>query len=93
MLFYILYEIDVSIGHDGRDRMIKELNRCNENITQIDIKLFLSVCEPCRQKRIVVKKGIVAKPIVLPHLNSRCQADPIDFQSQSDKNYKFILIY
>ncbi|XP_035207888.1 KRAB-A domain-containing protein 2-like [Stegodyphus dumicola] len=93
MLFDIIYETHVSIGHGGRDHIIKQLNRRYKNITQNDIKLFLSVCESCQQKRNMRKKGIVIKPMVFPRLNSRCHVDLIDFQSQSDGNYKFILVY
>ncbi|GFX10528.1 KRAB-A domain-containing protein 2 [Trichonephila clavipes] len=82
-----------SVGHGGRDRMIRELNRRYKNITQNDIKLFLSAFEPCQQKRIMGKKGIAVKPMVFPHLNSKCQVDIIDFQSQTNGNYKFILVY
>jgi len=38
------------------------------------------------------KKGIVVKPMVFEDFNSRCQIDLIDFQSQSDAGYKFILV-
>ncbi|GFV43956.1 KRAB-A domain-containing protein 2 [Trichonephila clavipes] len=92
MLCDILYERHVSIGHGGRDHMIKELNRLYKSITQNGIKLFLSVCESCQQKRNMGKKGMV-KPMVFPQLDSKCQVDLIDFQSQPDENYKFILVY
>lgn len=69
MLFAILYETHRSIGHGGRDRMIKELNRRYKNITQNDIKLFLSVCESCQGKKNLGKKGIVFKPTVFSDLN------------------------
>ena len=39
------------------------------------------------------KKGTVVKPMVFSHLNSRCQVELIDFQSQPNGNYKFILVY
>lgn len=92
-LFDILYETHLSIGHGGRDRMIKELNRRYKNITQNDIKIFLNFCESCQQKRKAGRKGVVVKPMIFSHMNSRCQVDLIDFQSQPDGNYKFILVY
>lgn len=46
-MFDMLYEIHISIGHRGRDRIIKQLNRRYKNIIQNDIKLFFSVYEPC----------------------------------------------
>lgn len=91
-LFDILYETHLSIGHGGRDRMVKELNRYYKNITQNDIKLFLNFCEPCQQKRKSNKKD-VKQSLIFPQINSRCQVDIIDFQSQPDENYKFIFVY
>lgn len=40
-----------------------------------------------------MKRGIVVKPIIFPHINSRCQLDLIDLQSQPDGEFKFILNY
>jgi len=39
-LFDILYSTHLSIGHGGRDRMIKQLNTLYKNITQAQIKIF-----------------------------------------------------
>lgn len=92
-LFEVLYETHLSIGHGGRDRMKKELNLRFKNITAQDIQTFLNNCEVCLKKRANEKKGLVVKPMVFSHFNSRCQVDLIDFQSQPDDNYKFILVY
>ncbi|XP_071051574.1 SCAN domain-containing protein 3-like [Onthophagus taurus] len=48
-LFDVLYDIHLAIGHGGRDRMIKELNKKYKNITQKHIKSFLNICEGCQQ--------------------------------------------
>lgn len=45
-------------------------------------KLFIVTCENCQLKRNKTKKGIVVKPIVLNHLNSRYQIDLIDLQTR-----------
>ncbi|XP_063290440.1 zinc finger protein 420-like [Pelobates fuscus] len=92
-LFDILYSTHLSIGHGGRDRMIKQLNTLYTNITQAQIKMFLDLCEPCQQKQKSAKKGIVVKPIISSHFNCRCQVDLIDFQSQPDGKFKFLLVY
>ncbi|GFU65175.1 KRAB-A domain-containing protein 2 [Trichonephila clavipes] len=39
------------------------------------------------------KKGIVVKPMISPELNSICQGDLIDLQSNRDVEYKFIMVY
>lgn len=92
-LFDILYSTHLSIGHGGRDRMIKQLNTLYKNITQAQIKMFLDLCEPCQQKQKSAKKRIDVKPIISSHFNSRCQVDLIDYQSQPDGKFKFLLVY
>ena len=46
-----------------------------------------------RKKRSVAKKGLLVKPILSSEMNTRCQVDLIDMQSQGDDQYKFILVY
>ncbi|XP_060858218.1 KRAB-A domain-containing protein 2-like isoform X1 [Metopolophium dirhodum] len=92
-IFDYLHEIHISIGHGGRDRMLYEINKRYKNITQSDVKQYLDLCIPCQQKKKSQKKGIVVKPMVFEDFNSRCQIDLIDFQSQSDAGYKFVLVY
>lgn len=92
-LFDILHSVHVSIGHGGRDRMLKELSSRYKNVTRKDAEIFLQLCEPCQQKQKSQKKGIVTKPLIFSEFNSRCQVDLIDFQSHPDGNKKFILVY
>jgi hypothetical protein len=40
-----------------------------------------------------LKKLFVVKPILHNKINSRCQVDLIDMQSNSDRDMKFILVY
>lgn len=92
-LYEILNSTHSSIGHGGRDRMVKELSTKYKNITRTDIELFLQLCEPCQKKQKGIKKGIVVKPLIFTEFNSRCQVDLIDFQSHKDGKYKFIMVY
>lgn len=92
-LFDVLYSTHLSIGHGGRDRMIKQLNTLYRNVTHAQIKLFLDLCEPCQQKRNSERKGNVMKHIISTDLKSRCQLDIIDFQSRPDEDFKFLLVY
>ncbi|KAH0810939.1 hypothetical protein GEV33_011852 [Tenebrio molitor] len=39
------------------------------------------------------KKGLVVAPILSNHMNSRCQIDLIDMQTEPDRDYRFILNY
>jgi len=92
-MFDILSNVHKSIGYGGRDRMLFELNKKYKNITQADVKLYLNLCIPCQQKKKSQKKGIVVKPMVFNDFKSRCQIDLIDFQSQPDRDFKFICVY
>lgn len=92
-LYDVLKNTHSSIGHGGRDRMIKELSIKYKNIARSVIELFLSLCEPCQQKQKGIKKGVVVKPMVFNEFNSRCQVDLIDFQSHPDGKYRFIMVY
>ncbi|XP_043491623.1 KRAB-A domain-containing protein 2-like [Polistes fuscatus] len=92
-LFHILHEAHLATGHGGRDKMSKELSTKYKNITRHDLELYIHLCEPCQKKKKGIKKGIVLKPMIMSEFNSRCQVDLIDFQSQPDREYKFIMVY
>jgi len=92
-LFNILEETHVAVGHGGRTRMFKECSRKYKNITVEALMTYLKLCEPCQKKQKTLKKSIVIKPILHSEMNSRCQIDLIDLQTNPDGNYKFILVY
>lgn len=92
-MFDILHEIHVSVGHGGRNRMVNEAQKKYKNITQEAIMIYLRLCKSCQMKLKSGKKGIVVKPILSNEMNSRCQVDLIDMQTNPDGNYKFILVY
>ena len=46
-----------------------------------------------RKNKKVFKKGIVVKPMAFSEFISRCQVGLIDFQSHSDGEYNFIMVY
>ncbi|XP_023214332.1 KRAB-A domain-containing protein 2-like, partial [Centruroides sculpturatus] len=92
-IFQILHDAHIAIGHGGRNRMEKELSTKYKNITREMIIIYLNLCEICQKKKNVPKKGLVVKPILCNKMNSRCQVDLTDMQSQADEEYKFILVY
>lgn len=55
--------------------------------------MILYLSEPCHQKQKSAKKVIAVNLIILLHFNSRCQVDLIDYQSQPDGTFKFLLVY
>lgn len=92
-IFDVIEGAHIAIGHGGRDRLRVETGRKYANITTKMINLFLSMCEVCNSKRSKRKRGLVSKPILHNELNSRCQVDLIDMQSQADRQFKFIMVY
>ncbi|XP_018567162.1 KRAB-A domain-containing protein 2-like [Anoplophora glabripennis] len=74
-----------AVGHGGRDRMIAETSKKYANIRKEMISLYLSMCDVCQQKKTKKKRGLVSKPILHSEMNSRCQVDLIDFQTQPDE--------
>jgi len=55
-LYDILFNIHLSIGHGGRDRMMYELKKKYKNITQSNVKIVLNLCESCVKKQKSEKK-------------------------------------
>jgi hypothetical protein len=92
-LFNMIHEAHIAVGHGGRTRMIKELNREYKNVTVESIITYLRLYEPCQKKQKTLKKGIIVKPILHNEMNSRCQVDLIDMQSNPDHDMIFILVY
>ncbi|XP_043469875.1 KRAB-A domain-containing protein 2-like [Leptopilina heterotoma] len=92
-MFNILEASHIATGHGGRDRMLDETNKKYANITRDVVNTFLSKCEICHLKKVKRKRGLVSKPILHSEMNSRCQVDLIDLQSQADQQFKFIMVY
>ncbi|GFU12864.1 KRAB-A domain-containing protein 2 [Trichonephila clavipes] len=55
--------------------------------------LYFNLCKQYQIKHGEPKKGIVVKPMISSELNSRCQVDLIDLQTNRDGKYKFIMVY
>ena len=92
-IYGVLEKAHKETGHGGRDRMIKHLQSGYANISRDCIELYLSLCENCNMKKRHVSKGVVVKPILSKDFNSRGQVDLMDFQSNPDDRYKFIMVY
>ena len=83
-----------STGHEGRDRMLKELGKNSFNVTQDALELFKSYCQECQKKRKhPMTKGVVVRPILTNDFSSRAQIDLIDMQSMVQNSFKWILVY
>jgi len=57
-------------------------------------EVVFSICEliasiqPCQLKKKTPKRGLVVRPILAGCMNSRCQVDLIDVQSEPDGCYR-----
>ncbi|CAF4046187.1 unnamed protein product [Rotaria sordida] len=94
-IFDIIQNAHTAIGHRGIKYTMKEIKKKYINITEKQIKLFLSGCYECKVKRSKPKHSskLVINPITSNDFNSRGQVDLIDMQSCPDGPYKFILNY
>ena len=64
-----------------------ELKKKYCNVTRQVINLYLALCEQCQLKEKTMKRGLVERPILSHYMNSRCQVDLIDMQSDPDGYY------
>lgn len=92
-LFDELNKVHAKLGHGGRDRMEREVQKLFKNVSRGTVVDFLVGCEDCQKKKGKKRKGLVVKPIIHSHMNSRGQLDLIDLQSDPDGEYRFIFNY
>ena len=92
-IFDVIESAHVATEHGGRNRLKKEVSRKYANVTIEVINIFLSVCETCQKKKSKKREDLVCKSVLHSEMNSRCQVDLIDMQSQADEGYKFIMVY
>ncbi|XP_060836162.1 KRAB-A domain-containing protein 2-like [Rhopalosiphum padi] len=92
-IYDVLHDVHLSIGHGGKHRMNAEVKKKYKNITQEAVSINLKFCESCQSKQKSKSKGLVIKPMVFSEMNSRCQVDLIDMQSQGDGEFRFIMVY
>ena len=92
-IFDVIHTEHLSTGHGARDVSKNKMKQCYANVTKETIQLYVDMCEACALKKRKVSKSLVEKPIITNTMNSRCQVDLIDLQTQPDGDYKFILNY
>ena len=51
------------------------------------VDLYLAQCEQCHLKKKIPKRGLIVGPILSHYMNSRCQVDLIDMQSEPGGYY------
>ena len=95
MIFLICSKINLFFvtGHGGMEILQKEVSSEFANIIAYQCKTFVKSCPTCYLKKKSTRKNVVVKPIVSNNFNTRCQVDFIDFQSQSDGKFEWVLKY
>lgn len=92
-IFDVIHTEHLSAGHGARDVSKNKVKERYANVTKETIQLYVDMCETCALKKRKVRKSLVVKPILSNTMNSRCQVDLIDLQTQPDGEFKFILNY
>ena len=72
--------------------MDAELKKKYCNVTRQVID-YLALREQCQLKEKTPQRGSDVRPILSRYLNSRCQIDLIDMQSEPEAYYRFIMNY
>ncbi|CAN0008561.1 unnamed protein product, partial [Heterosigma akashiwo] len=92
-VFEVLYVAHLAIGHGRLRKMMAYLSERYANIGAPAVKVFLKHCTLCSEttKRVASRAGY--RPILTEGFNSRAQMDLIDFQSNADGSFKFVLSY
>ncbi|CAF1096962.1 unnamed protein product [Didymodactylos carnosus] len=94
-LFDVVQTAHVTIGHRGINNTLKEIKKKYANVTERQVKLFISGCHECKIKCSKPKNSskLVVQPVISHDFNARGQVDLIDMQSCPDGPFKFILNY
>ncbi|CAF1326926.1 unnamed protein product [Adineta steineri] len=94
-LYDIIRIAHSNIGHRGIKNTLKEIKKKCVNVTEKQVKLFISECNECKIKRAKPRNSskLVIRSIISNDFNSRGQVDLIDMQSSPDGEFKFILNY
>ncbi|XP_025266504.1 KRAB-A domain-containing protein 2-like [Camponotus floridanus] len=86
-LFDVLEAAHLNVGHK-RKRDVFGTRLISRSIVR-----HVRYVVKCQLKKKISKHGLVVQLILSDYMNSRCQVDLIDMQSESDKDYRFIMNY
>ncbi|CAF4315091.1 unnamed protein product, partial [Adineta steineri] len=88
-LYDIIRIAHSNIGHRGIKNTLKEIKKKCVNVTEKQVKLFISECNECKIKRAKPRNSskLVIRSIISNDFNSRGQVDLIDMQSSPDGEF------
>ena len=77
-------------GHRGQDATVAEVQKVYDGITRDLVREFVARCGIC-QMRLPKKYKAALRPIITRQLGERHQVDLIDFHTESDGDFKYIM--
>jgi len=90
----IIKDIHESIQHKGETKTHKKVQEVYSNIPMSAVKKVIVNCvrcvEKCKKKSV---RSVVVRPITSSALNDRGQVDLIDYRTEPDGEYKWVLHY
>ena len=93
-LFKIIHETHLYIGHYGINATDIAISEKFVNVPRELIKFYIENCKLClKKKKTEPRAGLTFKPIISDCFNNRGQVDLMDFQSNPDGEYKWVLHY
>nr|XP_045590715.1 KRAB-A domain-containing protein 2-like [Procambarus clarkii] len=92
-LYDTIYDAHNAVGHGGEKRTYFQVSKTVANVTQEEVKLFISLCQICNLKRVPRRKKGVVKPIVSESFGERGQMDLIDMHKDGGCLFNYILHY
>ena len=92
-LFDIIDKLHTGQGHCGRDKTMALVAEKFDNIPRKLIALYLATCRTCEEKRARPSASAVSHPIVENDVARRAQIDLIDWHSERQNGFSYILNY
>lgn len=87
----LLSEIHLSSGHGGRDKMLQDI-KSKFYIPKKAVEIFVQLCPVCNLNRNRYRNTHV-RPLMSGNSSEGGQFELIDFQSCTDGEYKWLLVY
>ena len=82
-LYDVIDAAHVDVGHSGCDRMLADTSNKFASIKKEMTLLFLPMYGVCQQKK--KRSGLVSTPILHSEVNSRCQIDLTEIDSDTTR--------
>ena len=92
-LFNVIHAAHTSQGHCGRDKLCALIADKFANVPRKAVQIYLGTCRTCEEKKARPRSTVVTQPIVETDIAKRAQIDLIDWHSERQDGYAYILNY